>query len=82
MRIRGNRGKPERRGGGTAIARPVEGNKPDTALGRELLAEAKVQPGSRGPMKYITMAPSGSPASRTRTTRPPRSMSNSRTRQR
>jgi hypothetical protein len=51
MRVRGDRRKPERRGGGTAIARPVEGNEPDAALSRELLAKAKVQPGTRGPVE-------------------------------
>lgn len=51
MRISGDRCKPERRGGGTAIARPVEGNEPDAAIDRELLAKAKVQPGTRGPVE-------------------------------
>jgi hypothetical protein len=51
VRISGNRREPERRGRGTAIARPVEGNEPDAAIGRELLAKAKVQPGTRSPVE-------------------------------
>jgi hypothetical protein len=51
MHISGDRREPERRGGRTALARPVEGDKPDAALGRELLSKTKVQPGTRGPVE-------------------------------
>jgi hypothetical protein len=47
VRISGDRSEAECRGAGTAIAGPVEGNEPDAALGRQVLAKAKVQPGTR-----------------------------------
>jgi hypothetical protein len=51
MRIGSDRCQPERSGSGTAIARPVEGNQPDPAPGRELLPKTQVQPGTRGPVE-------------------------------
>jgi hypothetical protein len=51
MRVGRDRCEPERRRGGTTVARPVEGNEPDAALGRKLLPKAKVQPGTRGPVQ-------------------------------
>ena len=51
MRIGSDRCEPERGRNGTAIARPVEGNQPDAALGHELLPETQVQPGTGGPVE-------------------------------
>jgi hypothetical protein len=51
MRVGGDRCEPERRRGGATVARPVEGNEPDAALGRKLLPKAKVQPGTRVPCR-------------------------------
>jgi hypothetical protein len=51
MRIATDRCHAERRRSGPAIPRPVEGNQPDPLPGRELLPEAKVQPGTGGPVE-------------------------------